>query len=67
VFTGLSQIDKIEDKKAEPKKLYYRQGLEAPKAFTRLLCCHSLLNDEESVKNDWHIFQTYFTSSSAQL
>ena len=64
---GLSQMDKIEDNRAELMKLYHREGLEAAEASTRLLCCHSLLNDEESTKNDWYIFKTYLASSSSQL
>lgn len=33
-------------------ELYHSKGLEAPEASTSLFCCHSLLNDEENVKND---------------
>lgn len=62
-FAALSQTDKVEANRAELKLFHHREGQEAPKASARSLCCPSLLNDEESVKNDWHIFQTYFTSS----
>lgn len=55
------------DKKAGLVKLCHRGGLEAAKAPPGLLCCHYLLNDEECMKSDGHIFQMYFTSLSSQL